>query len=146
MTACSAKEEMEWRSRLDRPEATEPNELRGHAMYSSNFLNIRSLGAIFGKPGTYFSPWRMLAKPTQLTLERRDCCSSSIDTTSDDSRTEIVTLPGYPEEHEFGERQHVSWKKQPDQSFAISVNNDNFTNSGPGTLKGRAKPVGGPTR
>ncbi|KAI6093713.1 Dbl homology domain-containing protein [Hypoxylon rubiginosum] len=52
MTACSPKEEMEWRNRLARHDAVESDELSEPAFYSSIYLNIKSLGTIFGKPGT----------------------------------------------------------------------------------------------
>ncbi|KAM0329891.1 hypothetical protein ACHAQA_004056 [Verticillium albo-atrum] len=51
MTACNPREQDEWRSRLEQParecqEQTDPN------LYSSMSLNVRSLGTVFGKPGT----------------------------------------------------------------------------------------------
>ncbi|PHH87009.1 hypothetical protein CDD83_9425 [Cordyceps sp. RAO-2017] len=51
MTACTPKEEVEWRSRLTRPakESSEPREL---GIFSSLDLDMKSLGAVFGKPGT----------------------------------------------------------------------------------------------
>ncbi|KAI1415937.1 Dbl homology domain-containing protein [Hypoxylon sp. FL1857] len=52
MTACSSKEEIEWRTRLARYNAVESNEFSEPIFYSSIFLNIKSLGTIFGKPGT----------------------------------------------------------------------------------------------
>ncbi|KAI0974261.1 hypothetical protein F4678DRAFT_458226 [Xylaria arbuscula] len=52
MTACSPKEEMEWRIRLSN--ATQPglHEQSCPAFYSSNSLHIKSLGAVFRKPGS----------------------------------------------------------------------------------------------
>ncbi|KAI0176199.1 Dbl homology domain-containing protein [Hypoxylon sp. FL1284] len=52
MTACSPKEEAEWRSRLGQQHAAESHEMSEPAFYSSIYLNIKSLGTIFGKPGT----------------------------------------------------------------------------------------------
>ncbi|KAI0482895.1 Dbl homology domain-containing protein [Xylariaceae sp. FL0804] len=52
MTACSLKEEREWRERLSRSEAREPEQMLESAFYSSVSLNIKSLGTVFGKPGT----------------------------------------------------------------------------------------------
>ncbi|KAL7927474.1 hypothetical protein ACQKWADRAFT_4522 [Trichoderma austrokoningii] len=51
MTACTPKEEMEWKSRLARP-AREDQELRSSDMFSSLYINVKSLGTVFGKPGT----------------------------------------------------------------------------------------------
>lgn len=53
MTACTPKEEAEWRSRLDRPDAINSFETTEAPTYSSIFLDIRSLGAVFGKPGKF---------------------------------------------------------------------------------------------
>ncbi|KAI2629829.1 Dbl homology domain-containing protein [Hypoxylon sp. NC1633] len=52
MTACSPKEEAEWRTRLAQHNSTDAHELSEPAFYSSIYLNIKSLGTIFGKPGT----------------------------------------------------------------------------------------------
>ncbi|KAI0383922.1 Dbl homology domain-containing protein [Hypomontagnella monticulosa] len=52
MTACSPKEELEWRGRLAHHNSVEPYESSEPIFYSSIFLNIKSLGTIFGKPGT----------------------------------------------------------------------------------------------
>ncbi|KAI2468086.1 Dbl homology domain-containing protein [Annulohypoxylon bovei var. microspora] len=52
MTACNSKEELEWRTRLARHAPTESYQLSEPIFYSSIFLNIKSLGTIFGKPGT----------------------------------------------------------------------------------------------
>ncbi|KAI0013472.1 Dbl homology domain-containing protein [Xylariaceae sp. FL0662B] len=52
MTACSPKEEMEWRSRLSRCDLIESHESSEPAFYSSISLNIKTLGTVFGKPGT----------------------------------------------------------------------------------------------
>ncbi|OTB06666.1 hypothetical protein M426DRAFT_9444 [Hypoxylon sp. CI-4A] len=52
MTACSSKEELEWRTRLTRHDPVDSYELSEPVFYSSVFLNIKSLGTIFGKPGT----------------------------------------------------------------------------------------------
>ncbi|KAI5866921.1 Dbl homology domain-containing protein [Durotheca rogersii] len=52
MTACSQKEELEWRTRLARHHSTKPPEFLKPTFYSAVFLDMRSLGTIFGKPGT----------------------------------------------------------------------------------------------
>jgi hypothetical protein len=52
MTACTPKEELEWRTRLA---DSIPSELHDHAEHpfsTSLSLNIKSLGTVFGKPGT----------------------------------------------------------------------------------------------
>uniref|UniRef100_A0A0B7KM41 DH domain-containing protein n=1 Tax=Bionectria ochroleuca TaxID=29856 RepID=A0A0B7KM41_BIOOC len=51
LTACSPKEESEWRSRLSQPRKDE-QEMRDTTTFSSLELNIKSLGTVFGKPGT----------------------------------------------------------------------------------------------
>ncbi len=59
MTACSPKEETEWRSRLTRHDAVELHELTEPTFYSSIYLDIKSLGTIFGKLGEdkFFRRW-----------------------------------------------------------------------------------------
>ncbi|KAI1631555.1 hypothetical protein F4809DRAFT_162956 [Biscogniauxia mediterranea] len=52
MTACSPKEEMEWRAHLLRTSSIETQTWSEPAFYSSISLNIKSLGTVFGKPGT----------------------------------------------------------------------------------------------
>ncbi|GAP83449.1 hypothetical protein SAMD00023353_0201890 [Rosellinia necatrix] len=52
MTACSQKEEMEWRTRLSDAKQFEPHEQSSPAFYSSNSLHIKSLGTVFRKPGS----------------------------------------------------------------------------------------------
>ncbi|KAF4587717.1 Dbl homology domain-containing protein [Ophiocordyceps camponoti-floridani] len=51
MTACTPKEEVEWRKRLSR-RAKDGSEPREPAIFSSLDLDIKSLGIVFGKPGT----------------------------------------------------------------------------------------------
>ncbi|KUI66612.1 Phosphatidylinositol 3,4,5-trisphosphate-dependent Rac exchanger 1 protein [Cytospora mali] len=51
LTACTPKEEDEWRSRLEIGPVLE-QEQPGSNLYSSLFLNVKSLGTVFGKQGT----------------------------------------------------------------------------------------------
>jgi hypothetical protein len=51
LTACTPKEEDEWRSRLEGGLILEPQEQPESSLYSSLFLNIKSLGTVFGKQG-----------------------------------------------------------------------------------------------
>ncbi len=51
MTACTPKEEMEWRSRISR-QATDDGQTQTDAvLFSSLSLNLKTLGAVFRKPG-----------------------------------------------------------------------------------------------
>lgn len=50
MTACTRKEEIEWRTRLS-PEIRQNCEQSNPTVYSSLSLNVKSLGTVFGKPG-----------------------------------------------------------------------------------------------
>ncbi|KAI0102915.1 Dbl homology domain-containing protein [Nemania sp. FL0031] len=52
MTACSQKEEMEWRTRLCNIRQLESQEQSDPAVFSRNYLNIKSLGTVFRKPGS----------------------------------------------------------------------------------------------
>jgi hypothetical protein len=51
MTACSAKEEVEWRSRLSRPDQDD-REPDNTNIYSTTDLKMTSLGTVFGKQGS----------------------------------------------------------------------------------------------
>lgn len=61
LTACSPKEESEWRSRLSQPRKDE-QEMRDATSFSSLELNIKSLGTVFGKPGRFLG--RLLCVPS----------------------------------------------------------------------------------
>ncbi|KAI3328870.1 Dbl homology domain-containing protein [Xylariaceae sp. AK1471] len=52
MTACSQKEESEWRTRLSHVKQFGPHEQSDPTFYSSISLQIKSLGTVFRKPGS----------------------------------------------------------------------------------------------
>ncbi|KAK7969524.1 hypothetical protein PG988_008597 [Apiospora saccharicola] len=52
LTACTPKEEMEWRTRLTGLIPSEPHDHPEAPLCSSLSLDIKSLGTVFGKPGT----------------------------------------------------------------------------------------------
>ncbi|KAK3393022.1 hypothetical protein B0H63DRAFT_554469 [Podospora didyma] len=52
LTACTPKEEMEWRMRLSSQQATTDQDQMQPATFSSLSLNIKTLGTVFRKPGT----------------------------------------------------------------------------------------------
>jgi hypothetical protein len=51
MTACSFKEELEWRSRLMDRFGKDGLATGEHVACASLSLNIRPMGVVFGKPG-----------------------------------------------------------------------------------------------
>ncbi|OTA04214.1 hypothetical protein A9Z42_0047820 [Trichoderma parareesei] len=51
MTACNPKEETEWKTRLTRP-MSEDQERKSPSMFSTLYMDIKSLGTVFGKQGT----------------------------------------------------------------------------------------------
>lgn len=53
LTACSPKEEDEWRSRLEVTSAPGNQEQAIQDIYSSIYLDIKSLGTVFGKQGMF---------------------------------------------------------------------------------------------
>jgi hypothetical protein len=53
MTACSQKEATEWRSRLSQVKPIEPYEQAEPIIYNSLYLQVKSLGTVFRKPGKY---------------------------------------------------------------------------------------------
>ncbi|KAF8866627.1 Dbl homology domain-containing protein [Acephala macrosclerotiorum] len=52
MSACSPKEELEWRSRLADRAGKELHNAREQALFTTLSLAIKPLGSVFGKPGT----------------------------------------------------------------------------------------------
>jgi hypothetical protein len=51
LSACSPKEELEWRSRLTERFCKEHNDVFEHCLFTSLSLEIKPLGTVFGKPG-----------------------------------------------------------------------------------------------
>jgi hypothetical protein len=51
MSACSPKEELEWRSRLADRSCKDPLDAGEQALYTSLSLEIKAMGTVFGKPG-----------------------------------------------------------------------------------------------
>lgn len=52
MTACTAKEETEWRAHLGQS-TEEELEVDNSCIFGTMDLDIKSMGAVFGKPGTF---------------------------------------------------------------------------------------------
>ncbi|KAK3694652.1 hypothetical protein B0T22DRAFT_526496 [Podospora appendiculata] len=52
LTACTPKEELEWRTRLGNQNLTDNQEQTQPVVFSSLSLNIKTLGTVFRKPGT----------------------------------------------------------------------------------------------
>jgi len=55
MTACTPKEEVEWRSRLGRQSTRDSQTQPDTPLFSSLSLNIKTMGTVFGKPGVFTS-------------------------------------------------------------------------------------------
>jgi hypothetical protein len=103
MTACTPKEEEEWKARLS--SAAKENEVqKDPTLYSSLSLNIKSLGTVFGKPGKTTSPG---PEPSMICADihsGRHLGAKNIDPPSDHSRAKVAALPSHPQEHEHPER------------------------------------------
>lgn len=70
LTACTPKEEMEWCSRLSSGQnAIAGQDQEQTAAFSFLSLNLKSLGTVFRKPGTYLSPWQPLTAVTNMHQE-----------------------------------------------------------------------------
>jgi hypothetical protein len=54
MSACSPKEELEWRSRLADHSGRDTLDPGEQALFTSLSLPIKSMGTVFGKPGQFF--------------------------------------------------------------------------------------------
>lgn len=74
MTACTAVEEIEWRTRLTRPMRKEV-EASSFGGFCSLDLDVQSVGPVFGKPGTDSSGRSYIARPLTVlpigTIARR---------------------------------------------------------------------------
>jgi hypothetical protein len=51
LTACTPKEQHEWRSRFTQQTLLDKHDQSPSALFSVLYLNIKSLGTVFGKPG-----------------------------------------------------------------------------------------------
>ena len=71
MSACSPKEELEWRSRLADRSGRDVLDAGEQALFISLLIPVKPMGAVFGKPGTVKSqePTRCL----ELTVYRYHC-------------------------------------------------------------------------
>lgn len=63
LTACTPKEQHEWRSRLVSQTVQDNQERAQAALFTSLSLNIKSMGIVFGKPGEPSSPKIHILKP-----------------------------------------------------------------------------------
>jgi len=78
LTACTPKEEMEWRSRLGCQQDISGQDLMQPAAFSFLALNTKSLGTVFRKPGMTELHFVKGSKP--LTFCSRNHCQEDIDT------------------------------------------------------------------
>jgi hypothetical protein len=99
LTACSPKEELEWRARLgDSQQAANPDsDQLPPDMFSFLALNIKSLGTVFRKPGAFC--FHTGSRLGLLTMHRNHC-QENIDTPSNHYWTKIPSLPSHLEEHQ----------------------------------------------
>jgi hypothetical protein len=54
LSACSPKEELEWRNRLAERACKDSVDCYDQALFSSLVLDIKPMGVVFGKPGMWF--------------------------------------------------------------------------------------------
>lgn len=96
MTACSSKEEVEWRERLCRQIGQEPD-ARDPNLYNSLSLNMKSLGTVFGRPGR---PFRFKDAEILCSLTYRYHCSQNIYPSGYNGWPKVTFVPGRFEEYE----------------------------------------------
>ncbi len=102
MSACSPKEELEWRSRLADHSGRDILDPGEHALFTSLSLPIKSMGTVFGKPGQFFSRCRLsvpkmrVPRPgdPQLT-SHRDHRQKNINSQSNYCGTHVGPLPSH---------------------------------------------------
>lgn len=106
MTACTPKEEVEWRTRLSRPvkDSFEPRE---PSCIGSLDLDVKSLGTVFGKPGWWPCAAMDRRKTGVLTVDPRHHCSARVDSPGHHGWAEITSVPSRAEEHEHRAGSHL---------------------------------------
>jgi hypothetical protein len=92
MTACTATEESEWRSRLCQPPGADSN-TRAPGLNLFLSIDIMSLGAIFGRPGIYLF---LLMGSNTVTNSCRDDCTKLVDSSYLGQRVWVVYIARYP--------------------------------------------------
>ncbi|KAK8125488.1 RhoGEF domain-containing protein [Apiospora kogelbergensis] len=101
MTACTPKEEMEWRTRLTGLIPNEPHDHPEAPLCSSLSLDIKK-------------SWNCIWKT-------RHCGAPSFDPPGHDRWTQIFLMPGYTEKHYFIERSINCWSSVSNQPLAVSL-------------------------
>ena len=69
LSACSPKEELEWRSRLTERASKEQDGMIEPAFFATLSLNMMPLGAVFGKPGQKIQVLRLVMSLGRSTSE-----------------------------------------------------------------------------
>ena len=66
LSACSPKEELEWRSRLADRSCNVTPDTAEHAVFAMLSLGIKPMGTVFGKPGEYREVYHIFATTDAL--------------------------------------------------------------------------------
>jgi len=105
LSACTPKEELEWRSRLAENFHKDYNGVFDYPLFTSLFLEIKPLGTIFGKPGKTIQGYykhlvHIVGKlyDKRLTYARHDC-APNFNSQSNDCRSEVIIMPGPHQEY-----------------------------------------------
>ena len=97
MSACSPKEELEWRSRLADRIYKDDHDPGEQAVFTWLSLKIKPLGTVFGKPGKLELRDCTLWALTRIRYHRK----ANFNTQSNNGRTNHRSLPSYHKEHKL---------------------------------------------
>lgn len=103
MTACTPKEEVEWRSRLSHSPSSDIHLPVDPPLFSSLALNVKALGAVYGKPGEsqlFFRADAFLGSEALMHWCHRHRSSPDLDTPRDYCGAQVTAVPGHSEEYE----------------------------------------------
>lgn len=118
MTACTPKEETEWRNRLV-PPTKGVDDWGESSAFTSLELDIKSLGNVFGKPGMSLHGSNNVV--AVLTALIRDRSKTAIYSPCNNRRLQDATVPGGPKEHKCLQRRGRNFNFRPGyQSVPIS--------------------------
>lgn len=121
MTACTPKEEMEWRARLNRSRL-EDGRSSCTGIHSSLDLNIKGLGTIYGKQGlkgAYLPPPNCFTDRID-----RHCGTTHFYSSSNDYWSQVAYVPGGVEEYKRHQGLRESRESPPGHpSFSIVAYN-----------------------
>ena len=101
MTACTPTEEHAWQTRLSHPPVTlDFHDQRQPTLFSTLFPDIKSLGAVFGKPGLSLLLLCLEDSIFLLTRVCRNYCQKNIRSSGNYGWPKVTPVPGHPQQYQ----------------------------------------------